>query len=324
VSRVLCDYLLYHEHNPVKAMELAAYATVYEKYEDWWWKARLAKCYYQLGLLRDAEKQFKSSLRDQSMVVTALELCKVYIKLDQPKTAMEWYQRASEAHPSNPQLLLGIARIYDALNDLEHGVAVYQRVLELDPSNAEAIACLASNHFYSDQPEVALRYYRRLVQMGVNTAELWNNLGLCCFYASQYDMTLNCFERALQLADDSNMADVWYNIGHLAIGIGDLGLAYQAFKIAISVNSDHAEAYNNLGVLELRKNSRDQARSNFATAQRLADFAFEPFYNAALLAYKMGDFQESFTLVQKALAAYPGHTESKELSKQLKAAFDSV
>lgn len=34
-------------------------------YDDWWWKARLGKAYYQLGLLRDAEQQLASSLRQQ-------------------------------------------------------------------------------------------------------------------------------------------------------------------------------------------------------------------------------------------------------------------
>lgn len=53
--------------------------------------------------------------------------------------------------------------------------------------------------------------------MGVYNAELFSNLGLCCFFAQQYDMTLNCFERALALASDENMADVWYNIGHVAV-----------------------------------------------------------------------------------------------------------
>jgi tetratricopeptide repeat protein 8 len=61
-------------------------------------------------------------------------------------------------------------------------------------------------------------------------------------------MTLNCFERALALADDDNMADVWYNIAQLAVGIGDLGLAYQAFKICVSLDSNQPEAFNNLGV----------------------------------------------------------------------------
>ncbi len=33
--------------------------------QDWWWKARLGKCYYQLGLLREAEKQLRSSIKQQ-------------------------------------------------------------------------------------------------------------------------------------------------------------------------------------------------------------------------------------------------------------------
>jgi hypothetical protein len=30
-------------------------------------------------------------------------------------------------------------------------------------------------------------------------------------------MTLTCFERALSLATDETTADVWYNIGHVAL-----------------------------------------------------------------------------------------------------------
>jgi len=116
---------------------------------------------------------------------------------------------------------------------------------------------LASYHFYTDQPEVALRFYWWLLSAGVNSSELWNNIGLCCFYASQYDMALSCFEWALAIADDSNASDIWFNIGHIGIGIGDLGLAYQAFKIAVSINPEHAESYNNLGVLELWKGNLD-------------------------------------------------------------------
>ncbi len=76
-------------------------------------------------------------------------------------------------------------------------------------------------------------------------------------------MALGCFEKALVFADDSTLSDIWYNIGHLAIGIGDLGLSYQAFKISVSNNPNHAESFNNLGVLELRKGNIEQAKSNF-------------------------------------------------------------
>ena len=321
LAKALFEYILYHDHNPKKALELAALATVQANYDDWWWKERLGKCYFMLGLYRDAEKQFASSIKTQPMVLTHLELAMVALRLDQPKKALEVYLQACEKFPQDTAVMVGIARVHEALGDLPKATAQYKRVLQVDPSHVEALSCLAANHFYTDQPELALRFYRRLLQMGLNTPELWCNLGLCCFFASQYDMALSCLEKALGMAGDAAMADVWYNIAQVAIGIGDLGLAYQGFKIAISVDSNHAEAYANLGVLELRKGNIDAARSNFSTAQELAPHMFEPFFNGALLAFKLGDFQEAYTLANKALEAFPDHHDSQELLKLLKQHF---
>jgi tetratricopeptide repeat protein 8 len=47
-------------------------------------------------------------------------------------------------------------------------------------------------------------------------------------------MALGCFEKALSFASDDSMGDVWYNIGHIGVALGDLGLAYQAFKVLYS------------------------------------------------------------------------------------------
>ncbi|CAM9995497.1 unnamed protein product [Ectocarpus sp. 12 AP-2014] len=321
LAMALADYLVFVERNPRKALDLAAEATTLKEFKDWWWKARLGKCYYKLGMLREAERQLKSSLMDQDMVVTYLDLVKVYTRLDLPNTALDLLLKASEQHPRECRILLAIARVHDLLNDGENASVFYKKVLRLDASNVEAIASLAANHFYGDQPEVALRYYRRLLQMGANSPEVWQNLGLCCFYAAQYDMALKCFESALAAASDDTAADVWYNVGHVAIGIGDLGLAYQAFKIAISVDSNHAESYCNLAALEVRKQNPEAARSNLKMAQTLAPYLFEPFYNAALLAYRSGDLQEAHMMCVKALEAssniYPEHGDSKQLLKTL-------
>ena len=45
-------------------------------------------------------------------------------------------------------------------------------------------------------------------------------------------------------------------------GIGDMNLAYQCFRLALTSNNDHAEAYNNLGVLEMRKGHIEQVGFN--------------------------------------------------------------
>jgi len=378
LAKVLCDYAYYVEHNPKKAIELCALATEHAQFQDWWWKTRLGKGYYQLQMFREAEQQYRSSIRDQDMVVTNLELAKIFVRLDQPKTALEVYGRAHEEFPGEVSLMLGMARIYDALNDTPEGVKLYQKVLHFEASNPEALACLAANQFYSDQPELALRYYRRLLHMGLGSTELWNNIGLSCYLAGQYDMCLTCFERALKMGDDDNSADVWYNIGQLAIGIGDQGLAYQAAKIAVSIDNRHAESFNNLAVFELKKGNIEQARSGFMSAETLNPMGFESFYNhgdlphlsptpalctspfsplgtfctshspppfahlcsryhpprhahcpsakmsAALLTYKLGEFQEAFELANKTLQIFPTHTETKELLRLLKHKFDML
>uniref|UniRef100_A0A8C6YXY9 Tetratricopeptide repeat domain 8 n=1 Tax=Nothoprocta perdicaria TaxID=30464 RepID=A0A8C6YXY9_NOTPE len=304
------------------ALDLAALATEHAQFKDWWWKVQIGKCYYRLGLYREAEKQFKSALKQQDMIDTILYLAKVYLRLDQPVTALNLFKQGLDRFPGEVALLCGIARIYEEMNNISSAAEYYKDVLKQDNTHVEAIACIGSNHFYSDQPEIALRFYRRLLQMGVYNCQLFNNLGLCCFYAQQYDMTITSFERALSLAEnEEETADVWYNLGHVAVGIGDLNLAYQCFQLTLVNNNDHAEAYNNLAVLEMRKGHIEQARALLQTASSLAPHMYEPHFNFATLSEKIGDLQRSYTAAQKSEEAFPGHVDTQQLLKQLREHF---
>jgi tetratricopeptide repeat protein 8 len=215
----------------------------------------------------------------------------------------------------------------------ERATQLYRQVLlTLDASNVEALSCLAAQSFYNDMPELSLKHYRRLLQMGLGSysCELWNNLGLTCFHSGQYDMSLGCFDRALALlpssssasdssASDSLASDIWYNLSLVGVSLGDLGLAYQACRVSVSLEPNNSEAYTNLGVLEMRKGNAEAAKANFATAIRLSGgVLYEPLYNGSLLAYKSGDFAEAFTLAQQAVQANPASHDSQELLKTLK------
>ena len=61
----------------------------------------------------------------------------------------------------------------------------------------------------------------------------------------------------------------------------------------------------------------EAAQANFTTAQKLAPYLFEPCFNNALLAYKMGNFQDAHVQVSKALAVFPEHSDSLELKRTL-------
>uniref|UniRef100_A0A8C5R561 Tetratricopeptide repeat domain 8 n=1 Tax=Leptobrachium leishanense TaxID=445787 RepID=A0A8C5R561_9ANUR len=325
LAKTLFEYIFHHENDVKNALDLAALATEHAQFKDWWWKVQLGKCYYRLGLYREAEKQFKSALTHQDMVDIFLYMGKVYIRMDQPLTALGLFKQGLDRFPKEVSVLCAVARIHEEMNDMKSASEYYKEVLKQDSSNVEAIACIGSNHFYTDQPEIALRFYRRLLQMGVYNCQLFNNLGLCCFYAQQYDMILTSFERALSLAENEyEAAEVWYNLGHVAVGIGDLTLAYQCFKLTLANNNDHAEAYNNLAVLEMRKNHVEQARALLQTAAALAPHMYEPHFNFASLSDKIGDLQSSYIAAQKSETAFPDHVESQRLIQELRQHFATI
>ncbi|KRX09628.1 hypothetical protein PPERSA_09298 [Pseudocohnilembus persalinus] len=319
IAKAICNYLLYIENNPKKALELAAEATQLSDYQDWWWKERLGRCYYQLGMFREAESQFNSSIRNENIIKTQLELSRTYVRLNVPQKAIEIFQKALENHPHEIAFIIGIARIYDIMNQSQKAVDYYKQVLEFESSNMESVASIAAYHFYIDQPEVSMKFYQRLLQLGVNTSEIWNNLALCLFYDGQYDLFYPCFERALMLAQDEiSKAEIWYNISHIYINLGDLGMAYKCLKVVLSYDPTHAEAYNNLGILEIRKNgSIERGKYELAQSRKEGEFLIEPHYNSALWAYNSSEFQQAYDFVKKALEIYPDHADSKKLLKNI-------
>ena len=59
-------------------------------------------------------------------------------------------------------------------------------------------------------------------------------------------------ENALSLTrQGEDAADIWYNMGHVALGAGDMELAALSWRLALSIRANHGEACNNLAVLSL-------------------------------------------------------------------------
>ena len=56
VAKAICDYLIYVENNFRRALDIAAEATAACNYTDWWWKERVGKCQFKMGMIKDAEK----------------------------------------------------------------------------------------------------------------------------------------------------------------------------------------------------------------------------------------------------------------------------
>lgn len=315
LSRAVIDFLYYVDSNFKKCLEICSEGTIYSNYQDWWYKYKLGKIYNRLGLLADAEKHLLSSLKHYKYSNTYLQLSNIYVKMDQPLKAMDILSIGEAANPNENYFTLYKARIFEMLFNFEKSISLYKSVLEKDVCNFESIACIGAHYFYNDHPEVALKYYKRLIELGINSVEVWNNLGLCAYYSGQIDFCISCFERGLISSDDETSSEIWYNISHIAIGIGNIDLAYYSLKVSLQYNKNHFEAQNNLGVIESKRNNIKEALSNFDTSQKTTSYSYEPYFNYAMLSYKIGELEKSLCSINKSLEIYPDHFESNELKQ---------
>ncbi|KAJ3405102.1 Tetratricopeptide repeat protein 8 [Chytridiales sp. JEL 0842] len=128
LSRALFEYIYTHCRNTRKALELASHATEACGFKDWWWKLQTGKCFMRLREYRDAERQLKSSLKDQDMLITRMYLARIYICLDQPTMALQVYTETAEKYPHSTSPLIGIARLHEELEDLVESANVYKKV----------------------------------------------------------------------------------------------------------------------------------------------------------------------------------------------------
>ncbi|KAJ3242801.1 Tetratricopeptide repeat protein 8 [Chytriomyces hyalinus] len=297
LSRAVFEYVFNSLGNTAKALELALAASSVANNKDWWWKLQISKCCLRLGDWREAKKQLENSLSDQEMLLSRLYLAKVYLQMDQPQKALKCYTVTEHLHPKSAAPLLAKARVCEELMDYEAASSIYKSILESDSSNIEALSALAASCFHNHQPEIAERHYRRLLHInGTETCEIWNNIGLCAFYSQQYDSALPCFERALELSKtDTDTADVWYNIAHVGISVGDFELARLALKLALAFNAKHGQAWNNLGILDiLEHKNKVMARSHFRTCVESCPGVSEASYNLAKMDYLAGDVESAY------------------------------
>lgn len=355
-------------------------------------------------MYRDAEKQFRSASVEEGApcgVEVALQLGKVYGRLDQPLSGMEAIRRALDAQPGDARLLTAMARLHEGLGDLDVSVTAYKSLLapidiwtpgegELkerprggcDECGGHSVHChpLLLRGPARSRPAILSVPFsflktrrvwmgevdngRRLLQMGVGKAALYCNLGLCCYYSQQWDLAVGCVEKALALLDADTAADLWYNVGHIALvwhpgsGTGKRGGGVRwdagwrgrgAGLPVLPTGTGHGRRARGGGdepgrggdaagaaepgqvPLPVRHAHRRphlrallQLRAAHLPGPHPSPLPSVALFNVALFPLQMGDFQASYGAVLQSLAIFPEHADSAQLKRRLDKLFTDV
>ena len=143
--------------------------------------------------------------------------------------------------------------------------------------------------------------------------------GVAASRSGNHDLALQKFEEAATLLP--GCYDCYYNIGYAYTQKKDYVKAEEAFKKAIELKADYAEAYNGLATVYNADKKFDQAQAASAKAAELAAAAtasggaggtagVDALYNQGVIAWNAGKIDDAQAKFEEALKVNPDHPDS--------------
>jgi Flp pilus assembly protein TadD/peroxiredoxin len=131
--------------------------------------------------------------------------------------------------------------------------------------------------------------------------------GIAMFQHGFLDQAAIAFEQVIALKPDD--AEAYYNLGTLNLRRNKLEEAQKYLEQALKLRPNYPEAWNNLGMIAGQQGHSDEAVSNFRQALLLRpDFAIA-LVNLGNLYRRMGNFDEAGKLLNRALESEPNDPE---------------
>jgi tetratricopeptide (TPR) repeat protein len=141
--------------------------------------------------------------------------------------------------------------------DFDTAITNFTKASELDPKQVAVWAQLADAHVASSQKKTGADFdagmakgidaYQKAIELNPTDAATHNNFAIALGKARKFDDMQKELQKAAEL-NPPGAGGYFYNMGAMLTNAGQSDAAIEAFKKAISVDPNHAEAHYQLGV----------------------------------------------------------------------------
>lgn len=182
-----------------------------------------------------------------------------------PTTARFHIENSLDARPDNAAALLLAGRIARAAGDFTAALAHFDRAIALAPQR-DAFVEKARTLDQAGLRAPAREAWAAILKVIPQHQEAAGRLGRLAWEDGDLAEAASYLERAT--ASDAP-ASAWFDLGVVRQDMRDYGAAEGAYRKALDIKPDHAEAALNLGIVLQEAGQTDHALSAYATAYRL-------------------------------------------------------
>jgi len=180
-------------------------------------------------------------------------------------TARFHIENSLNAHPDNAAARLLAGRIARAAGDFPAAFTHFNQAIALHPQR-EAFVELARTLDQAGYRAPAREAWSAILQVIPQHQEAASRLGRLALEDGDLTAAAAYLERATA---GEAPASVWFDLGVVRQDLRDYAAAEAAYRKALDIKPDHAEAALNLGIVLQEAGDFDRAMSAYATAYRL-------------------------------------------------------
>ena len=158
--------------------------------------------------------------------------------------------------------------VYKETGDTGKAISSFQTAVEVDPENYDAYIQLA-NIFSALKNSIALQYYNNALRLRPASTEALYDRGLFFQDAGKYELAENDYRIILKI--DPNYADAYFNLGYIQlVYLNQPKAAIPFLSDAISVSPDFVNAYYNRGMANKLLGNKEAALADFKKALEIS------------------------------------------------------
>lgn len=205
----------------------------------------LGMCQQGQGKLREAAASFRKILSlDPSIAELHFNLGAIHTQLNDVKAAMASYRKALQLKPGLSVAHFNLGTLLQQQNQLADAAKHYQQTVQQQPNFFEAWANWGTVLQLRGDLQAAEQCYRKALTLN-NDARGHFNLGTTLYGQGEHEAAILAFREALHL--DPQFADAWNDIGEIYRDQGNMDEAVRSYRQALQAQPQHARANYNLG-----------------------------------------------------------------------------
>jgi tetratricopeptide (TPR) repeat protein len=216
----------------------------------------------ELELWDDAARKGPKMLKPQ------LRLGDAHAKLAQWSEAESAYLKALTLRPRHPAARNNLGRLYLRLGKLEKAEVQFRTLLDVSPDIVAARLNLAGVLVRHGHWQEAAQEYHRVLKFDAANSDALEHLGDIALRHGRNPTEALVFYRASVEASSDPSASLWSRLGVAAKEGNNLAEAEEAYSRALALDSTYADAWFNLGNLQVVQKRLKEASSSYRSAAR--------------------------------------------------------